>query len=54
MVDENDKGPIGPFDVELLTEPITALAERFSQLQARVEPVLVSADQKLAAAENRR
>ena len=51
MVAENEKGPAGAFDIELLNEPITTLSERFAQLQAQLGPVLTSVTQQLAAAE---
>jgi LmbE family N-acetylglucosaminyl deacetylase len=51
LIAENEKGQeTGPFDPKLLAQPITALAARFPDLQAVIEPVLASVGQDLNSA----
>jgi LmbE family N-acetylglucosaminyl deacetylase len=48
---ENEKGPVGAFDLKLLNEPLSAIGEKFPHLESQLQPVLASTDQALAAAE---
>ena len=51
LTSENQKGDeTGSFDPKLLAEPISALAERYPDLQSVMQPALVSVEQKLAVA----
>lgn len=49
LISESSKGEAEKFDSKLLSEPLSALASQFGSLQGLMAPVLLAADQNLAA-----
>jgi LmbE family N-acetylglucosaminyl deacetylase len=49
LISENSKGEAEKFNSKLLSEPLSALGSQFGSLQSLMAPVLLAADQNLAA-----
>jgi LmbE family N-acetylglucosaminyl deacetylase len=50
LISENSQSNAGEFDARRLAEPLSRLADQFGDLRSAMTPVLISVDEKLAAA----